>query len=153
MAWSPGKSAVLPAELGKEITRLSNAAAADAVEKFRTGMNRLLLSDEKDAKTFFFAEYISWDELIHTRYFDSARFCMLLACAITRMPGFRENSALRDHAERVLVIRWYEETCMSPQAAGNSYVEPKRGFATPVDRRPIQTQPIASADVTHSPGE
>jgi hypothetical protein len=106
--WSPVASAVLPSQLALEITQLSNASAPDVVQKFRAGMNRLLLSDDKEAKEFFFSEYITWDELIHTRYFDSPRFCMLLAHAVTQMPGFRESTAFREHPDRAQITAWFD---------------------------------------------
>lgn len=107
--WSPTPSAVLPIEIAGEISALSNIAAPESVEKLRTGMNRLLLSDDREAKEFFFSEYISWNILIHTSYFRSPRFGRLLAYAIASKHAERGDITFPDHPERPLISRWHDE--------------------------------------------
>ena len=116
VAWASLHSAVLPEAIALDITQLSNASAPEALQKFRAGMNQLLLSDDKEAKEFFFSEYITWDELIHTRYFNSQRFRLLLAHAIAQTPGFRAAPALREHPEQPSFVAWWD-TISKPMAA------------------------------------
>jgi hypothetical protein len=106
VAWAPMHSVVLPEAVALDITQLSNASAPETLQKFRAGMNQLLLSDDKEAKEFFFSEYITWDELIRTRYFDSQRFRILLADTIAQSPGFRAASTLREHPEQPSFAAW-----------------------------------------------
>ena len=103
-AWSP-----IPDQLSDEITDLSNRAASVAVVKFRGLIKQLALSRDKEAKGFFFSEYLTWDELIHTSYFSVPRFRMLVAYAITNSEGFRPSAAFKNHPDYELVARWYTE--------------------------------------------
>jgi hypothetical protein len=114
-SWSSAASAVLPLDLAQEIAKLSNTAAPNTIEKLRSGINRLILSTEKEAKQIFFHEYISWAVLIHTRYFDSERFCALLAYMIARMDASNSNIVFGAHPEREVLSRWYDELFSAPR--------------------------------------
>jgi hypothetical protein len=54
-------------------------AASAAVVKFGSLIKQLALSRDTEAKGIFSSEYLTWDELISTRYFSVPRFRMLVA--------------------------------------------------------------------------
>jgi hypothetical protein len=90
-------------------------AAASAFAKFRKALSTIVTSEDKDTRSFFFSEYLTWKELIHTSYFNAPRFRLLVAYAIAHSPGFRPSAALTSHPDYELVARWYEE--MRPRGA------------------------------------
>jgi hypothetical protein len=92
-------------------------AASIAVSKFR-GLVGQLAHKNKEANAFLFSEYLTWDELIHTSYFNVPRFRMLVAYAIATSEGFRPSAAFKNHPDYQLVAGWYEE--MRPKTAGSS---------------------------------
>jgi hypothetical protein len=107
--WLSSISYPLPERLAGEISDLSNRAASVAVEKFRGMISELALSKEREANTFLFAEYLTWDELIHCSYFNVPRFRMLVAYAIAQSEGFRPTEIFKSHPDYELVAQWYEE--------------------------------------------
>ena len=107
-AWT-GEWSSIPEPLAREISDLSNQSAATTLVKFREGINRLGLAKDKEARTFFFSEYLTWDELIHCSYFSVPRFRMLVAYALAHSPGFRPSAVLMSHTDYELVARWYKE--------------------------------------------
>jgi hypothetical protein len=66
-------------------------------------------ANDKEANTFFFSEYLTWQELIHTNYFNVPRFRMLVAYTIADSEGFRPTEAFRNHPDYSCVADWYEE--------------------------------------------
>ncbi len=89
----------LPADICADITAISDRAASAALPKFRAALSELALSEKMDDLKARFAEYLTWDELIHTAYFNSPKFMSLLAdeCAaadgFTRRPPLKAKSA------------------------------------------------------------
>ena len=107
--WTTQRFSPLPETLSAEITRLSDEAAARSLSKFRGALSGLAVSEDKEAKSFLFSEYLTWDELIHTSYFRVPRFRMLVAYVIANSDGFRPSAAFKSHPDSQLVARWYEE--------------------------------------------
>ena len=54
------------------------------------------------------SEYLTWEELIHTSYFQVPRFRKLVAYAISRADGFRPTEAFRADPDYELVAAWFE---------------------------------------------
>jgi hypothetical protein len=109
LPWVAAPFSALPEQLAQEIADLSNQAAPVALVKFRDGINQLALSKDKEAKAFFFSEYLTWDELIHCSYFGVPRFRMLVAYAMAHSPGFRPSAVFKSHPDYELVGKWHEE--------------------------------------------
>jgi hypothetical protein len=107
--WLPSEWLPLPDQLAREIADISNKAASAAVEKFRSLVSELALSREREIKSFFFSEYLTWDELIHCSYFNVPHFRMLVAYAIAHSEGFKPTEAFKNHPDYNLVAGWYEE--------------------------------------------
>lgn len=106
--WVADGHPVLPAEMRKEITAVSDAAAAKAVAKIRAALSELgVMQIEKDGKDAL-NDFLTGEELIHTTYFKVPRFRKLVACAISQSPGFRPTAAFRADPDFALVKGWYE---------------------------------------------
>jgi hypothetical protein len=112
--WMNSRWLPIPETLAAKISELSDKAASTAAPKFRHLINQLALSKEKEMKSFFFSEYLTWNELIHTSYFSVPGFRMLVAYAIANSEGFRPSEAFKNHPDYSLVAGWYEE--MKPKA-------------------------------------
>jgi hypothetical protein len=108
----------LPIALSAEITEFANREAPISLVKYRRALNAIAFSEERDPKTVFFSEYLSWNELIHTNYYNVPRFRMLVAYAIANSEGFRPTAAFKNHPDYQLVAGWYEEIRPKTQAAG-----------------------------------
>jgi hypothetical protein len=106
--WMRSEWLPLPAQLTKEISELSNKAAAASVGKFRSLLTQLSEKNQ-EAHAFLFSEYLTWDELIHCSYFNVPRFRMLVAYAIANSEGFRPTQAFMNHPDYNLLAGWYEE--------------------------------------------
>jgi hypothetical protein len=115
--WSP-----IPEQLSDEITNLSDRAASVAVVKLRGLVRQLAISRDRVTSAFFFSEYLTWDELIHTSYFSVPRFRMLVAYSIANSVGFHPSAAFKSHPDHELVARWYVE------------IQPKKGSRMRVAR-------------------
>jgi hypothetical protein len=119
----------LPAALGSEISRYSDAAAANSLAKFRAALSNATLVDSSRDQSDLFLEYLTWDELIHTAYFKVPRFRKLLAYAIAQSEGFRPTAAFQRDPDFALVKSWHDDL-------QGAYLEP---------RRPAVTLPSGSA--------
>ncbi len=115
----------LPAALSSEISRYSDAAAANSLAKFRSALSNAALVDSSRDQSDLFLEYLTWDELIHTAYFKVPRFRKLLAYAIAQSEGFRATAAFQRDPDFALVKSWYDDL-------QGAYLQPHRPVtATP----------------------
>ena len=108
-AWAAISPAPLPDELGEEVSAFADAAAAQSVSKLRRAVQLLAFSEGEQGKSDLLAEYLTWDELIHTAYFKVARFRKLVAFAIAHSPGFRPSDKFRSDPDFATVARWYAQ--------------------------------------------
>jgi hypothetical protein len=79
----------LPQSLAAEISKLADSAVAASASKFRASFNRLAFAEDKRTRSDLIADYLTWDELIHTAYFKVPLFNKLLAYSIAHSEGFR----------------------------------------------------------------
>lgn len=99
----------LPPDVADGLERASDAAIGSAIPKFRNVIESLTTAESPEATSDVLADYLTWQELIHTGYFDDARFARLLAYAISRCEGFRPSEAFLADPEYPLVERCYLE--------------------------------------------
>lgn len=99
----------LPKEIADGLELASDRAIGSAIPKFRNVIESLTAADTPEATSDVLADYLTWQELIHTGYFDDARFARLLAYAICRCDGFRPSEAFLADPEFHLVERCYHE--------------------------------------------
>jgi hypothetical protein len=82
--WVENKFEPLPVNLATEISDMSNSAASAALIKYRNLIGTMAAADEKDIRTTLFSEYLTWNELVHTTYFNVPHFRMLMAYALSQ---------------------------------------------------------------------
>ena len=116
--WLPHGLPPLPEELSNEIEDVSDAAAAAAISKFRGALKNLSLAKEELEASDIFAHNLTWDELIHTTYFNVPRFRKLVGYAIGQSGGFRPTPAFTRDPDYALVARWHEAIVAARTKAG-----------------------------------
>lgn len=105
--------------LGDEITAYSDNAAAKSISKFRKGIRQFAFTKSETGTSDMFSDYLTWDELIHTSYFDIPRFRKYVAYIITQADGFRATKAFQDDPDFAKAALWYEDMQMEHQAASS----------------------------------
>jgi hypothetical protein len=108
-AWAAKGFLPLPVALGDEISAFSDEAASKSLSKMRRGIGDLAFRDKESDKASVVAQYLSWDELIHTCYFNVPRFRKLVAYAISCADGFCATDAFKADPEYVVVAKWFDE--------------------------------------------
>jgi hypothetical protein len=112
---SVGGGAPLPLALADELSKFSDAAAAQSLSKLRKEMQRLAFAEGGKEKSDVVEEYLTWDELIHTAYFKIPRFRKLVCYAIAHSPGFKPSASFMRDPDYALVSSWYKS--LTPRAA------------------------------------
>lgn len=79
----------LPAEIAQGIEMASDRAIGTAIPKFRNIIESLTAAETSDATSTLVADYLTWQELIHTSYFEHEDFVKLVAFALCQTEGFR----------------------------------------------------------------
>ena len=105
--WADKPFAFIPDALGNEVSEASDLAAARSLAKFRGAFDAEAFRGHPGGLKAF-AEHLSWEELIHTCYFQVPRFRKLVAYAISTAGGFRPTEQFRRDADYALVERWLQ---------------------------------------------
>jgi hypothetical protein len=105
--WVTAPYKPLPQDLSDEIAKAADAAAALSIAKFRAALGTLVFTDQKTSVPDVIGEYLTWQELVHTSYFDVSRFRKLIACAISQVRGFEATSAFQADPDHLIVAGWY----------------------------------------------
>jgi hypothetical protein len=98
----------LPDELGADITRISDEAAAAAVSNLRAALGAIAFSEVDYNPADFVSRYLTWRELVHTNYFNVERTRKLIAYAIAQEKGFRLTPAFLEDIDHPVIARWYD---------------------------------------------
>lgn len=115
-AWISISGNRLPEDLSEEITAVSNLAAAQSIGKFRAALSTMVFSEQTTGVGELVANYLTWQELIHTNYFRAERFRKLMAYAISRTEGFAATEAFKKDPDYAVVAEWYNALAQaSPQ--------------------------------------
>jgi hypothetical protein len=119
--WSDRQFAALPAELSREIELFCDRETLRTIPKLRERIASLALAKVSVIAPEDLANELTWNELIHTSYFEVGRFCKLLAYTIARGDGFRTTETFKSDPDYVLAARWFEE------------IQPRKGAAIETD--------------------
>lgn len=92
-AWLTRGFPPLPAEIAGGIETASDRAIGMAIPKFRNIIESLTAAETSDATSNVIADYLTWQELIHTSYFEHETFVKLVAFALCQTDGFRPTRA------------------------------------------------------------
>jgi hypothetical protein len=91
--WIEAAPPFLPKGLGDVLTEYSNREMALSVAKFRNALSDLAFSEPAERGAGGLARYLTWQELIHTSYFEVTVFRQILARAIADAEGFGPTPA------------------------------------------------------------
>ncbi|SDP16457.1 hypothetical protein SAMN04488061_2369 [Filomicrobium insigne] len=97
----------LPPEIADGIERESDHAIGRAIPKFRNIVESLAAAETPEATSDVLADYLTWQELIHTSYFDEDRFAKLLAYTIGQCEGFRLTASFEQDADYPEIAKSY----------------------------------------------
>ena len=100
------RCATLPDEVASELSAVSNAVAAKSISKLREAINAIAFAKDESRRGAL-AEYLTWNELIHTTYFDAPAVRKLIAYAIAETDGFRASDLFRSDPDYARVGAWY----------------------------------------------
>jgi hypothetical protein len=107
--WMPSGNNPIPRPLSDELTGFVNQEAIKSLPKLRKSIYELAFSIGAGRPESFIQDYLSWNELIHTCYFNVAHFRMLVAFAISKANGFYATQTFKDSREFEVVARWFCE--------------------------------------------
>jgi len=108
-SWTFRNPKLLPEELSKEISKVSDEAMAVAVMKLRSALGMFEFLTREEGGAMAFAKILSSHELIHTTYFAVPRFRKLIAYAISQEDGFRASDEFIRDPDYETIKRWHEE--------------------------------------------
>jgi len=108
-SWVETSLLPLPSDLSREIADLSDRAAAQSIAKLRSAVQLLAFSGGDKKKSDLLAEYLTWDELIHTAYFKVPRFRKLVCYGIAHSQGFRPSEKFKSDPDYALLGAWYAQ--------------------------------------------
>jgi hypothetical protein len=110
--------------------------------KFRAILGTLAFREALDGGGFsVFSDYLSWEELIHTCYFDVSRFRKLVAYAISTADGFRATEMFKHDPDYPLVEKWFQEiqNCELQESKGEEADIPPEMFEPTRRNAPAET--------------
>jgi hypothetical protein len=108
----------IPQPLSDELTTFVNQEAVKSLPKLRQSIYELAFSIGAGRPDSFVQGYFSWNEIIHTSYFDVPQFRKLLGFAISMAKGFKATQSFKNDGEFPVVMRWFEEINSSRAPTG-----------------------------------
>ena len=96
----------LPNEVGDRISDYSNNISFQSLAKFRNAINTLAFSVNEEGGAGLLTTYLTWQELIHTSYFEVPEFRKLLAYAIATTEGFAPGDTFKSDPDFDRAARW-----------------------------------------------
>jgi hypothetical protein len=106
----------LPELIGSELQDFSDAAISRVVPKFRAAVASLAAVNNADEKSDMLSEYLTWDELIHTTYFQNSRFQALTAFALIQSGNLRATDAFKNDPSYGEISKLYDEIKPAPSS-------------------------------------
>ncbi len=96
----------LPDDVAERISAHSNSMAAQSIMKFREAISTFASAEGADARSRLMTDYLSWNELVHTSYFEVPQFREMVAVAISQTPGFRPTERLLHDPNYQVTVQW-----------------------------------------------
>lgn len=116
--WIETAAPALPKSLSKRLTDHANAIAARSLSKFRNAISEIVVADEKN-KAANILSFLTWQELIHTSYFEVPEFKALITEAIATSEGFQPAGGKRPGSAREWATAWLaDRSAVSENASG-----------------------------------
>lgn len=122
--WLERSQPRLPDAIADGITDYSNAAATQAIAKFRHAIGRIRFAVPPHTADTAISTYFTWKELVHASYFDVPEFRKLVAQAIGRTEGFAASVRFKADPDFERTAEWLDYIEGSP---GTTEVPSDRG--------------------------
>ena len=106
--WIGATPSFLPPDLAQEITQRSNDATTQSLGKFRNAISELALVDTREGAANSLLTYLTWNELIHTTYFDVPAFQHLVARAVADGGAFVMSQEAGAHPDAARSVEWIQ---------------------------------------------
>jgi hypothetical protein len=107
--WVPSGNNPIPQSLSDECTNFVNQEAIKSLPKLRRSIYELAFSIGAGRPASFIQDYLSWNELLHTSYFNVPHFRMLVGFVISKANGFYATQAFKDNREFEVMGQWLAE--------------------------------------------
>ncbi len=114
--WVRAKRPFLPGRVSDAITEHANQATFQSLGKFRNAISELAHLERVADGTETIADYLSWNELIHTTYFHVPDVSRIIASAISRESGFKPTTAFDQAGADSDLDRWLGTHAARPHA-------------------------------------
>lgn len=105
--WISTPQPFLPPDLSNSLTAHSNAMSVLSLEKFRNAISEIMVADEEEGAANVLS-FLTWQELIHTAYFEVPEFQKLIAQVIAQSEGFMASDTFKAgpaHQQTALWLR------------------------------------------------
>ncbi|MEO1204900.1 MAG: hypothetical protein AAFV45_01075 [Pseudomonadota bacterium] len=103
--WMEAPKPFLPAPLSEKLTNHSNEMSARSLAKFRNAISEIMVADE-DEQAANILSFLTWQELIHTAYFEVTEFRKLIAHTLVQTDAFQPTIAFANDPGRYELATW-----------------------------------------------
>jgi len=103
--WIEAQMSFLPDEIADKLTENSNQVTAESLAKFREKISDIILPNETENAANLLS-FLTWQELIHTSYFEVEAFRNGLARVLVEAGPFEATGELQDNREARAVAAW-----------------------------------------------
>lgn len=107
-AWIKHSCRFLPLAVSNPVSDHSNKAMAASIVKIRNAISEFTLNEGRDGQIGAALNYLTWQELIHTSYFEVEEFRKLVARAVSGADGFVPSAAFKADGEFADSKAWLE---------------------------------------------
>ena len=107
--WMQSGNNPIPQPLSDELIGFANQEAIKLLPMLRQTVYELAFSIGAGKPANFIQNYLSWNEIIHTSYFNIPHFRMLVGFVISKGNGFYATQAFKDNREFEVVAQWFDE--------------------------------------------
>jgi len=104
--WISDAQPFLPESVGQPITAHSNRVTAQSLAKFRNAISELAFAEKSEDKSNAVLSYLTWEELVHTSYFEVPEFRALVTAAISDVDGFKPTAEFASNSDRSAALQW-----------------------------------------------
>ena len=114
-SWIKEPRPFLPPIVSQAVADHSNREMSASIVRIRSAISEFALTRGTDGQLGSALDYLSWQELIHTSYFEVPEFRKLIARAIAETDGFGPSTAFRSDQEYHEAKSWLDSLAVAGQ--------------------------------------
>ncbi len=108
-SWLEGEARFLPNVVSNSIADHSNRQMSESISRIRAAISEFALSKGDGGQLGSALNYLTWQELIHTSYFEAPEFRKLVARAVGEADGFSPSAIFKADAEFHEAKSWLDQ--------------------------------------------